>query len=131
MSPDELRAYADHAIQVVLRDIPNGNYWVRWGFTLATLSSAVVVFALVRLRDDFQLTKWLSGRVVCYVGVLSYAIYISHYQLFKLIDPGFQHGPKWVIPKMVLAFALGIALHHWVEKPVMKRFRRRFTRHAT
>jgi peptidoglycan/LPS O-acetylase OafA/YrhL len=131
LSPDELRAYADQAIQVVLREIPNGNYWVRWGFTLATLCSAIVVFALVRLRDDFRLTKWLSGRVVCYFGVLSYAIYISHYQLFKLIDPGFQHGLKWVIPKMVLAFALGIALHHWVEKPVMKRFRRRFTRRAT
>lgn len=131
LSPTELRDYANDAIQTILAEIPKGNYWVRWGFTLATACSAVVVFALVRLRGEFRLHRWLSGRFICYLGVLSYATYISHYQLFKLIDPGFTRGPKWIPIKMLLAFLIGAALHKWVERPAMRRFRQRFVRQAS
>jgi peptidoglycan/LPS O-acetylase OafA/YrhL len=127
LSPTELKAYADNAIQAVLAQLPDGNYWVRWGFTLSTLCAAVIVFAFVRLRDDFALGRWLSGKTLCYFGVLSYAIYITHYQLFKLMDPGFQRGPKWIPIKLLAAYLVGAALHRWVEKPALRKYRQRFT----
>lgn len=130
LSPSELKEYADNAIQVVLAELPNGNYWVRWGFTLSTICAAVIVFAFVRLRDEFALSRWLSVRVLCYFGVLSYAIYITHYQLFQLMDPGFQGGPKWIPIKLLAAYLVGAALHRFVERPALRRYRHRFV-HST
>lgn len=127
---DDFVHVANEGIQIILAELPNGNYWARWGFTLATASSAVLCFALVRIRDEFRLTKWLSGRLVIYLGALSYIVYISHYQLFKLMDPSGMGGAKWLPIKVVAAFALGIALHKWVEKPALRRYRQRFTHHV-
>ncbi len=126
---DEMMTIANDAIQKVLAELPNGNYWSRWGFTLATASAAVLCMAFVRLRENFALSRWMSTRFLAYSGALSYAMYISHYQLFRLMDPNFQGGPKWVLPKLLLAFLLGVALHKWVEKPAM-RYRHLFSRSA-
>lgn len=123
---DEFASAAHEGIQMILAEIPHGNYWPRWGFTLSTASAAILTFALVRLRDDFALGRWLSGRFIVYMGALSYIVYISHYQLFKLLDPDGTGGPKWLPIKIVLAFALGMVLHKWIERPAMRRFRHRF-----
>ncbi|MCO5317756.1 MAG: acyltransferase [Microthrixaceae bacterium] len=117
---DEALQIANRAIGLVLEELPDGNYWVRWGFTLATASAAVLCLAFVRLRDDFALSRWLSARPLAYFGVLSYALYISHYQLFILMDPGFTGGPKWVPIKLLAAYLVGAGLHRWVEKPAMR-----------
>ena len=131
MTPAEFQVIANDAIQQVLAQLPEGNYWARWGFTLATASAAVLCLAFVRLRDDFAVSRWLSGRLLCYFGALSYVLYISHYQLFKLMDPSGTGGPKWIPIKLFAAYLLGAALHRWVEKPASKRLRRRFTRQPT
>lgn len=123
----EFQQLANEAIQQVLAQLPDGNYWARWGFTLATASAAVLTLAFVRLRDDFPVSRWLSGRVLGYLGALSYILYISHYQLFKLMDPAGDGGPKWIPFKMGAALLLGVALHRWVEKPAMRKLRHRFT----
>ena len=127
---EQFQAIANDAIQQILSQLPDGNYWARWGFTLATASAGVLCLAFIRLRDDFWVSRFLSGRVLGYLGVLSYAMYISHYQLFKLIDPAGNGGPKWIPIKLGLAFLLGVALHKWVEKPAMKKLRHRFTHHV-
>ncbi len=126
-TPAEFKAIANEAIQQVLAQLPDGNYWARWGFTLATASAAVLCLAFVRLRDRFAVSRWLSGRMLGYFGALSYALYISHYQLFWLLDPGGAGGPKWVPIKLGAAFLVGAALHKWVEKPALRRLRHRFT----
>ncbi len=123
---DDFVEVANEGIQIALAELPNGNYWARWGFTLTTSTSAVLCFALVRIRDEFRLTKWLSGRLIVYLGALSYIVYISHYQLFKLMDPSGLGGWKWLPIKVVAAFLLGIALYKWVEQPVQRRFRQRY-----
>jgi peptidoglycan/LPS O-acetylase OafA/YrhL len=123
----EFQELANEAIQQVLAQLPDGNYWARWGFTLATASAAVLTLAFVRLRDDFPVSRWLSGRLLGYFGALSYVLYISHYQLFKLMDPAGNGGPKWIPFKLGAAFLLGAALHKWVEKPAMRKLRHRFT----
>lgn len=130
MTPSEFKVIANEAIQQVLAQLPNGNYWARWGFTLSTASAAVLCLAFVRLRDDFAISRWLSGRLLCYFGALSYVLYISHYQLFKLLDPSGNGGPKWVPIKLLAAYLVGAALHRWVEKPSAKRLRRRLIHQA-
>jgi peptidoglycan/LPS O-acetylase OafA/YrhL len=126
-SPAEFRALANEAIQQVLAQLPDGNYWARWGFTLATASAAVLCLAFVRLRNEFAVSRWLSGRLLVYFGALSYALYISHYQLFKLMDPSGDGGPKWIPIKLFAAYLVGAALHRWVERPMMRRLRPRFS----
>jgi len=129
MTREQFQQVANEAIQQVLAQLPHGNYWARWGFTLATASAAVMCLAFVRLKDDFPLSRWLSGRLLGYFGALSYAMYISHYQLFKLLDPAGDGGPKWIQIKLLAAFLVGAALHRWVEKPALRKLRHRFTHH--
>ena len=124
---EEFQELSNEAIQQVLAQMPHGNYWARWGFTLATASAAVLCIAFVRLRDDFAVSRWLSGRLLGYFGALSYALYISHYQLFRLLDPDGNGGPKWIPVKLFAAFLFGAALHKWVERPVARRLRPMFT----
>lgn len=129
MTRAEFHQIANEAIQQVLAQLPHGNYWARWGFTLATASAAVLCLAFVRLRENFAVSRWLSGRLLGYFGALSYALYISHYQLFKLMDPAGNGGPKWIPIKLFAAYLVGAALHRWIEKPSIKRLRHRFTHH--
>jgi peptidoglycan/LPS O-acetylase OafA/YrhL len=129
MTRAQFHQIANEAIQQVLAQLPHGNYWARWGFTLATASAAVLCLAFVRLRDNFAVSRWLSGRLLGYFGALSYALYISHYQLFKLMDPAGNGGPKWIPIKLFAAYLVGAALHRWIEKPSINRLRPRFTHH--
>ncbi len=124
---EQFQELSNDAIQQVLAQMPHGNYWARWGFTLATVSAAVLCLAFVRLRDEFAPTRWLSGRMLGYFGALSYALYISHYQLFRLLDPDGNGGPKWIPVKLLAAFLFGAALHKWVERPAARRLRPMFS----
>lgn len=104
-----------------LAKLPEGNYWVRWGFTLGSLSLGVLVFAFARLRDDWALYRWLSWRPLTYLGGASYALYISHYQIYILFGGFLPGGEKpQALGKIILGLGIGLLIHHHVEMPMMK-----------
>lgn len=123
----EVRRLGGEAIQHGLAKLPNRWYWVRWGFTLGGLGSAMMIFALARLRDLWSLSVFLSWSPIRFVGRASYALYICHYQLYLLLDPVLIGGAKArAVQKIAIALVVGSALHHWIEKPGI-RLKQRFS----
>lgn len=117
----EVDRLAGEAIQQGLDELPNRWYWVRWGFTLGSIGCGMMIFALARLRDLWRLSVWLSWSPLRVLGRASYALYISHYQLYKIVEPVLIGGPKLqAVEKIVIAVLVGFALHQWVEKPGMR-----------
>lgn len=121
LEADNVMDQANNLLQEGLAALPDGNYWVRWGFTLGSISVAIVVFALARLRDDWWFAKLLQMRPLTYIGAASYALYISHYPLYLMID-GFLPGPPKVVAmgKIVIGLGVGLLIHHHIEIPSMK-----------
>lgn len=119
----EVNRIADQAIQEGIEELPNRWYWVRWGFTLGSLSGGMMVLAAARLSEsgDWSVNRFLSIPLFRSLGRASYALYISHYQLYPVIAPILPGGPKiQAIGKILVALAVGYAIHIWVERPGMK-----------
>jgi peptidoglycan/LPS O-acetylase OafA/YrhL len=111
----------NQAMAAELARVHDQWYWVRWGFTLGSLSSAILVLCLVRLGPTFSINRLLSFPVLRYLGRASYALYISHYQLYILVGGSLVGGPKMqALEKIVLALIVGLAIHQWIEKPALK-----------
>jgi len=117
----EVDRLAGEAIEEGLKELPNRWYWVRWGFTLGSLGCGMMIFALARLRDLWRFSVLLSWSPLRVLGRASYALYISHYQLYKIVEPVLIGGPKvQAVEKIAIALIVGFALHQWVEKPGMR-----------
>ncbi len=117
----EAKAAGPELLRAGLADLTEANYWVRWGFTLGSLSLGVIIFTLARVRTDWVIYRILSWRPLTYLGGASYALYITHYQVYILFGPIMPGGekPKAVL-LMLLALAIGLLLHHHVEMPMLK-----------
>lgn len=117
----EVDRLAGEAIQEGLKELPNRWYWVRWGFTLGSVGCGMMIFALARLRELWSLSAFLAWSPLRLLGRASYALYISHYQLYKIVEPVLVGGAKaQAVQKIAIALLVGFALHQWVEKPGMR-----------
>ena len=100
--------------------LKDGFYWVEIGFTLVSLSSAVIVLAMARL-DKHWLMPILSWKPIRLVGLRSYAIYLIHVPLLLLLVNAFAGEPVigllLYLPALVLTTEL---THRYAEKPMMK-----------
>ena len=76
------------------------------------------------------ITAALSTPVLVYLGEISYSTYMVHYLVYDLLKAGFMSNANQIKPLYVwLSFALVLLLsallHHVVDDPVQKYFRRR------
>jgi peptidoglycan/LPS O-acetylase OafA/YrhL len=103
---------------------------IAFSFASATLLLALALGA-ERTRHP------LSGRMVHWLGEISYATYLSHFLLFfavKLLLVHDEHdAAPWVIALyLLLVLAASAALYHGVERPgqrlILKRWKRRTVR---
>jgi len=109
--------------------LQDGLYWGRFGFTIASACFAVIVWSLVRVRDQ-PLARWLSAGWLCAIGRRSYVLYILHVPLSVLIDIGLRssmsQGARLLL-YVPLLFIGGELLHRYVEQPAL-RLKHRFQR---
>ena len=78
-----------------------------------------VVLACVVLRSDSFMAKICRARWLCYVGTISYSLYLWQ-DLFISTDP-----PSWgLLRELPLAFvvplAIAIASYHFMERPILR-----------
>lgn len=101
-------------------DLSDGLYWGEFGFTICSLCTAVVVFAMVRTPEHW-LRPVLSWKPALIVGVRSYAIYLIHVPLFVILVNFVPGNPAVAVilylPVLVLTTEAG---HRYVERPLMK-----------
>ena len=81
---------------------------------------AALIFALS--LDTGKPARVLGGRVLNYLGEISYSTYLVHYLLFVLFKLAFIHGKLALGAGQLAAFTgivfvASVVLYHGVEKP--------------
>lgn len=111
------------------------------GLPIATLGrasvlgvpAAAIVGSALLLEGRYRLA--LTNSVVLLLGEASYVLYLIHdfviYGFTRLVFRGSPHWPiaaklALFVPAIAIAAAIAVALHLWIEKPVLAALRRRF-----
>jgi peptidoglycan/LPS O-acetylase OafA/YrhL len=108
----------------------NNAFLYRGGFLLVAVGTTAVI-ALAVNQPDAVLSRALSWRPLCYVGLISYGLYLYHYPLFLTLDhqrTGLS-GASLLAVRLAATFAVAVASFHLVEGPVRtgRFFRRRWS----
>ena len=99
---------------------------------LADYSIIPVAFALLIAYLSVTATGIsapLSARPLVYLGEISYSTYMVHYLVYDLLKAGFmsntnQIAPVYVWLSFVLVLILSVVLHHLIDMPSQRYFRR-------
>jgi peptidoglycan/LPS O-acetylase OafA/YrhL len=91
------------------------------GFLLVSICATIVIADLVMGRHSL-LKKPLSIGALCYLGRISYGIYLFHLPLFHLIDFCLPNEwlPRRVLIKIVCSVAMASLSYHFVESYFLK-----------
>lgn len=106
------------------------------GYLPQTLAVPAIFAAILLALATLPRTA-LDGRLLHYLGDISYATYLSHYLLwfaFKLVfvDESHSIGPVRLALYLTIVLIASIALYHLVERPAQRWLNRiRLHRHAT
>ena len=90
-------------------------------FSLTNLS--ILGTTLIILADkESPVNKFFSYKVIVYVGLISYPLYLWHWPLLsvtKIVEAGdVSRGFRIVL--LIVSFLLAIATYEWIEKPIKK-----------
>ena len=110
------------------------SVWYVWAplpdYTIIPLAFALLIAYLSVTSSP--ITAMLSTPVLVYLGEISYSTYMVHYLVYDLLKAGFMHGsrinPLYVWLSFVMVFLLSALLHHVVDTPSQRYFRRLSTR---
>lgn len=115
-----------------------GSQFVEPWWTNAPISSllyampcAIVISALLMEKAG----AFAQSRVLVLLGDASYTIYLTHTILFKILQSQARHqggvssahdSLTMMTVYVIAAIVVGVAVHIWIEKPVLRYVRRRF-----
>ena len=93
----------------------------RGGFLLSALSAAAIVTSVVTVPRSL-LGRFLSLRLMVWMGTVSYGAYLWHYPVFIELNAARTglHGPALLVARFAATFALAAASWYLVERPVME-----------
>ncbi len=105
-------------IYMVVRIDGYSSFLYKGGQGLATLLSALVIFAL--LNQDGLLNKALSVYLLRWIGERSYGMYLWHYPLILLISNG--RKPVWwmAVISIFLTVLLSALSYYLIETPIRR-----------
>ena len=92
------------------------------GGLLACAVLAAVILADVRQLDRGPLAWALSRRTICWIGTISYGLYIYHYPVFIFVnaDRTGLTGPALAAVRVGLTLVLATASFYLVERPLRR-----------
>jgi peptidoglycan/LPS O-acetylase OafA/YrhL len=127
-TPDPPEGLSDQAVfRFVLDELPNGNYWVRWGYTVTIWTTVILVIVLAR-EQRWPVARALSVRPLRLLGRMSYVLYLFHtLPLWLIVFPMAPNLPT----RIVLAWALSLAISAPVYLAIEKHALRRKARHSS
>ncbi|MFN3837980.1 MAG: acyltransferase family protein [Brevundimonas sp.] len=91
-----------------------------WG-----LPSALLVFGVVRMERTDRAPRRVA-RAAAFMGDASYSIYLAHVLVIRALGRLFESGmvalpgDAVVVLTVLASLAAGVAVHLWVERPVLK-----------
>ncbi len=98
------------------------NWMTRGGFLTFAVLAAVVV-ADGRQFEPGRLGRLLSVRPLCWIGTISYGLYLWHWPVNAYLDPTRSgiSGAGLDLARVVLTFVLAIGSYYLVELPIRRR----------
>ncbi|HEY2565764.1 MAG TPA: acyltransferase family protein [Acidimicrobiales bacterium] len=92
----------------------------RGGFMLSALSAAAIIIGAVCVPGG-PIARFLSLRLLVWLGTISYGAYLWHYPVFIFLDEARTGltGITLLIARFATTFALAAASYYLVERPVM------------
>jgi len=89
------------------------------GLALCGLAAALVIASLSHSQPGL-LAKGLSFRPLCYLGLISYGVYLWHWPVITTITAGRVGFGGWELTLLRLGLSLGLALlsYYLIEKPI-------------
>ena len=93
----------------------------RGGLLACGLATAVVIAAAVH-PERGPVHHVLSWRVLCWLGLISYGLYLWHWPLFVFLDSSRVHLTGWPLFAVQIAVTLvvSIACYRWIEQPIRR-----------
>lgn len=105
-----------------------GDYWDFWWMvifwkTLAALTFFTVLVLVIQLASLVKMNRWIFGPV-WYLGEISYGIYLWHRLVIESLGQvkGITQF-EFLLLTLFFTIALSIFSWHFVEKPLIERFR--------
>ena len=90
-------------------------------------SALFVLFSYVLSERSRVVTRLLRSKMLAWVGLLSYTLYLCHFAIFAALQAKLQLGPLGIgLLGTPLAFAYAYAMHLWVERPIVEWRRNRW-----
>ncbi len=101
----------------------SNSTWVYRGGFLLTASLTAIVIASVCDPSDTGIIGWLlSARWLCFIGLVSYGVYLWHWPVYVYLSPertGLPHLQLLVV-RLAVSFAIAIASYYFVEQPIRR-----------
>ena len=100
--------------------------WLMLGVPQTLAVPAVFLLLILALAfDTGPVSRLLSGKVLLYLGEISYSTYLVHFLLFILfkiavVDDSAQLGPAGLAGFLAVLFVVSAGLYHGVEKPAQR-----------
>ncbi len=89
------------------------------GLALCGLAAALIIASLSH-SEPGVLAKGLSFRPLCYLGLISYGVYLWHWPVITTVTAGRVGFGGWELTVLRLALSLGLALlsYYLIEQPI-------------
>ena len=105
---------------VMFATVGDRDAWLYpWGFVLFEVAVVAVVLAVAR-ADGSPLSRGLSWRPLCWVGAISYGLYLWHWPVLVFISEGRTRLEGWQLLALrtVVTLACALLSYHLLEQPI-------------
>jgi peptidoglycan/LPS O-acetylase OafA/YrhL len=85
-----------------------------------TIGTALILLGVL---SGARVTKFLEAEVLCYIGKISYSLYLWHWPILSLlyyINQSHEIPTSWTIFAILLMFTIAIFSYHFIENPIRK-----------
>jgi len=94
-------------------------YMYQFGFFCVSLSAGVIILDIL-LNQHHRIYMFLNGKLIVWIGMISYGLYLWHFPIFKLwVYWGF-HGLIAVISAFIVTFIISALSYYILERPILK-----------
>jgi peptidoglycan/LPS O-acetylase OafA/YrhL len=97
----------------------SSNALYRGGFFVCALATIVVIAAAVHPQRG-AVSRLLSFRPICALGLISYGVYLWHWPIYVVLDASRVHVGGWplLVVRIATTLVVAIASYRFVEQPI-------------
>jgi peptidoglycan/LPS O-acetylase OafA/YrhL len=107
---------------VMFATVDDQDAWLYpWGFVLFELAVVAVILSVARASATL-VSRGLAWRPLCWVGAISYGLYLWHWPVLVFLSEGRLRIDGWqlFVVRTVVTLACALASYHFLEQPIRR-----------